>query len=135
MMGLHRERPPRLDSVSGLRRWANSYLQDRSLLDGGCSFGSLASEVLKSDLAVKDEITEGFARWRGAFVDGLAAMRDRGELAAEADLERLSYVLAAAFQGGMLLAQAQHSLSPLRAALHAAIDQVEGLTVQTSVAR
>jgi len=31
----------------------------------GCSFGSLAAEIMKSDLDVHDEVAAGFGRWRG----------------------------------------------------------------------
>ena len=31
----------------------------------GCSLGSLAAEIMKSDLDVHDEVAAGFGRWRG----------------------------------------------------------------------
>jgi hypothetical protein len=46
----------------------------------GCSFGSLAAEIMKSDLDVHDEVMAGFGRWRDLFERSLAAMRERGEL-------------------------------------------------------
>src|SRR5215212_8624541 len=85
MMGL-RQVPPRgpLDNMAALRAWADSYLARPEVVAGGCSFGSLAAEVLKSDLEVSDAIAEGFARWRAQFRDGLTAMRDRGQLRPDA---------------------------------------------------
>lgn len=130
MMGL-RQDPPRgaLDSMAALRAWADGYLGRPEVVTGGCSFGSLAAEVLKSDLDVRDAVAEGFARWRSQFHDGLAAMRDRGELRPDADLDQLATSLMAAFQGGLLLTQAARDIRPLREALEAALAHVESQTV------
>jgi TetR/AcrR family transcriptional regulator, transcriptional repressor for nem operon len=125
MMGL-RQVPPRgpLDSMAALRAWADSYLERPEIVTGGCSFGSLAAEVLKSDLDVRDAVADGFDRWRAQFRDGLAAMRDREHLRADADLDQLATSLMAAFQGGLLLTQAARDIGPLREALDAALDHV-----------
>jgi TetR/AcrR family transcriptional regulator, transcriptional repressor for nem operon len=125
MMGL-REDPPRgpLDSMEALHAWADSYLRRPEVVAGGCSFGSLAAEVLKSDLDVGDAIAEGFARWRAQFRDGLTAMRERGQLRPHADPDQLATALMAAFQGGLLLTQAARDVQPLREALSAALDHV-----------
>ncbi|HEY1703307.1 MAG TPA: TetR/AcrR family transcriptional regulator [Trebonia sp.] len=131
MIGLQRDPPPgELDSIAALRAWASSYLSDEEVRTGGCSFGSLAAEVMKGDLDVGDEIAAGFGRWRDLFERGLAAMRERGELRRAADPGRLAYVLMAAFQGGMMLAQAAHDVTPLRAALESAIDHVESFAAR-----
>jgi TetR/AcrR family transcriptional repressor of nem operon len=125
MLGL-RERPPRgpLDTEAALRAWADSYVRRADILDGGCSFGSLASEVMKTDLDVRDEIQAGFDRWAEVFRSGLGAMRERGDLGGDADPDHLAYALMAAFQGGMLLTQAARDVAPLRNALDGAINYV-----------
>ena len=130
MMGL-REDPPRgpLDSLAALRAWADSYLRRPEVVAGGCSFGSLAAEVLKSDLDVGDAVADGFARWRAQFDDGLTAMRDRGRLRADADVDQLATSLMAAFQGGLLLTQAARDLQPLRQALDAALAHVASFAI------
>jgi hypothetical protein len=56
-------------------------------------------------------------------------MRAQGELRDDADPDRLANVLLAAFQGGMLLAQAEHSVTPLSAALDGAIGYVSSFAV------
>jgi TetR/AcrR family transcriptional repressor of nem operon len=129
MMGKHTD-PPRgeLDSVAALRAWAASYLGPGEPWRGGCSFGSLAAEVLKSEPALRDEVMAGFDRWHHQFHHGLVAMRDSGELRPDADPDQLAYVLMAAFQGGMLLAQATEDPARLRAALDAAVDRVAANT-------
>lgn len=125
MMGL-REDPARgpLDTMAALRAWADSYIRRPEVVTGGCSFGSLAAEVLKSDLDVGDAVAEGFARWRAQFNDGLSAMRDRGRLRPDADVDQLATSLMAAFQGGLLLTQAARDVQPLRQALDAALAHV-----------
>jgi TetR/AcrR family transcriptional regulator, transcriptional repressor for nem operon len=126
MMGL-RDRPPRgpLDSIEAMRKWADSYISRRStVVQAGCSFGSLVSEVMKADLDVHAEITDGFSRWKEQFLSGLQAMRARGELRDDAYPERLAHILMAAFQGGMFVAQATDDIAPLRDALDGAIELV-----------
>lgn len=132
MMGLH-DTPPRgaIDSFDALREWADTYIHNEKVVDGGCSFGSLVSEVMKTDLDVHDAITDGFDRWKQTFRSGLLAMKDRGQLRRNADPDHLAYVLMAAFQGGMLLAQAARDRTPLRNALHAAIAYVESYVPTT----
>jgi TetR/AcrR family transcriptional repressor of nem operon len=129
MVGLQCDPPlGELDSITALRAWADSYTDRLDVCIGGCSFGSLAGEIMKSDLCVHDEITAGFDRWRGLFERGLTAMRDGEELRRSADPRELAYALMAAFQGGMLLAQSAQDVAPLRAALGAAIDYVASFT-------
>jgi TetR/AcrR family transcriptional repressor of nem operon len=130
MMGL-REDPPRgpLDSMAALRVWADGYVGRPELVAGGCSFGSLAAEVLKSDLDVADAIAEGFARWRAQFREGFTAMRDRGQLRPDADVDQLATSLMAAFQGGLLLTQAARDVQPLRQALDAALTYVASFVI------
>ncbi|HEY6494961.1 MAG TPA: TetR/AcrR family transcriptional regulator [Trebonia sp.] len=125
MIGLQRDPPlGELDSVAALRAWANSYTERPDVCAGGCSFGSLAAEIIKSDLNALDEIGAGFDRWRDLFERGLTAMRGRGELRRSADPRQLAYALMAAFQGGMLLAQSTHDATPLRDALNVTIDYI-----------
>jgi AcrR family transcriptional regulator len=125
MIGLQQDPPlGELDSVDALRAWAASYTRRADACTGGCSFGSLAAEIMKSDLDVRDEVTAGFGRWRALFERGLTAMRDRGDLRRTADPGQLAHALMAAFQGGMLLSQAVQDVTPLRDVLDAAIDHV-----------
>jgi TetR/AcrR family transcriptional regulator, transcriptional repressor for nem operon len=125
MIGLHRVPPlGELDSVGALRDWADWYGAEFDVRSGGCSFGSLAAEIMKSDLRVHDEIAAGFDRWRDLFERGLVTMRERGELRRSADPRQLAYALMAAFQGGMLLTQSAQDPTPMREALNAAVDHV-----------
>jgi len=118
--------PPRgpFDSIDALEYWAESYIANPAVIRGGCSFGSLASEILKSEPNLRDAIADGFARWGAEFRDGLITMRDDGTLAKDADIHRLAHVLMAAIRGGMLLTLATGDIAPLRDALLHAVDTV-----------
>jgi AcrR family transcriptional regulator len=123
--------PPtlRLDSIAALRQWADFYIEREEICLAGCRFGSLASEAMKAGLDVQDEVSAGFSRWAAVFVDGLSAMRERGELSSAADARALAYVLLSAFEGGMLLTRAEGGVAPLRASLNGAIDYVSSFLV------
>jgi TetR/AcrR family transcriptional regulator, transcriptional repressor for nem operon len=114
-----------IDSFAALRRWADSLIAREELSQGGCPFGSLASEVIKSDPGVRGDVVQGFDEWVDVFRSGLRMMRERGDLSEDADPEQLAYTLASAYQGGMLLDQAAGNAEPLRAALDGAIAHIE----------
>jgi TetR/AcrR family transcriptional repressor of nem operon len=114
-----------LDSFAALRLWADSYIERQDMCRGGCSFGSLAGEAVKSDPSQRAAIAEGFEQWEDVFRRGLATMRERGELRPEADPVALTHLLMAAFQGGMLLDQAAGETTPLRNALYGALAYIE----------
>jgi hypothetical protein len=87
--------------------------------------GSLASEVIKADFNVRDQLAVQFERWKDIFRTGLERMREQGRLRSGADPAQLTNLLMAALQGGMLLAQIAQDVTPLKDALTAAIDHVQ----------
>jgi TetR/AcrR family transcriptional regulator, transcriptional repressor for nem operon len=97
--------------------------------------GSLASEIIESDLDVRAELASAFEQWRDIFRDGLGRMQELGRISAEADPVRLAYLLLSAFQGGMLLAQVARDIAPLKQALQAAIDYVQTFATPLPPAR
>lgn len=121
-----------LDSFAALRLWVDSYIEREEVCRGGCSYGSLAGEIIKTETGVRHDLAVGFDRWEDLFRAGLRAMRERGELTPAADPEQLTYLLMAAFQGGMLLAQAARDVEPLRAALNGALAHVESFATDAA---
>jgi AcrR family transcriptional regulator len=119
-----------LDSFAALHRWCDTYIASQEMLRGGCTFGSLAAEVVKTEPAHRDAVADGFKRWQELFKRGLNKMRERGELRPEADPAALAHLLAAAFQGGALLDQAAGDSTPLRDALHGALAYVESFAAE-----
>lgn len=110
-----------LDTFEALRLWADSYIEREEVCRGGCGYGSLAGELIKTDPDVRDDLAAGFQRWEDLFRQGLRTMRDRGDLRRTADPDHLADVLMAAFQGGMLLTQTARDATPLRNALDGAL--------------
>jgi AcrR family transcriptional regulator len=117
------------DSIAALRDWAEYYISYERAYQEGCTLGSLASEIIKTDLDVHEQLAVEFERWKDVFRDGLARMRERGALRPDADPARLTHLILAALQGGMLLAQIAREITPLRDALTAAIDHVQTFAV------
>ncbi|HEX5403534.1 MAG TPA: TetR/AcrR family transcriptional regulator [Pseudonocardiaceae bacterium] len=126
VLTFHRsERFTHFDSLDSLREWAGYYVAYERSYQEGCSLGSLASEIIKTDLDVHTDLAKAFEQWRDIFRDGLERMQGLGRISAEADATRLAYLLLSAFQGGMLLAQVARDITPLKEALQAAIDHVQ----------
>ncbi|MEU5314051.1 TetR/AcrR family transcriptional regulator [Streptomyces sp. NPDC021562] len=119
-----------LDSFAALRRWADSYIASQDMVRGGCTFGSLAAEVVKAEPSHRDTVAAGFERWQALFRRGLTKMRERGELRPDADPTALAHLLTAAFQGGALLDQAAGESAPLRDALYGALAYVESFAAE-----
>jgi TetR/AcrR family transcriptional regulator, transcriptional repressor for nem operon len=116
-----------LDSFAALRGWAavNVQRQLDKQCRGGCRLGSLAGELVETDLLARARLAIGFAEWERMLREGLQAMYDRGDLRRDADPERLAMALLAALQGGTLLTQTQRDAAPLGAALDAMLAYVE----------
>jgi AcrR family transcriptional regulator len=130
VLTFHRsERFTHFDSLGSLREWADHYIAYERSHQAGCSLGSLAAEIIKTDLDVRTELANAFRQWANIFRDGLARMQRAGRLSAEADPTRLAHLLLSAFQGGMLLAQVAGDIAPLKDALQAAIDHVRTFAV------
>lgn len=130
VLSFHRsDRFAGFETVDALRDWAAYYIAYERAYQEGCTLGSLASEIIKTDLDVHDELASAFGQWREIFRAGLERMQQLGRLRDDADPIRLANLLPAAFQGGMLLAQAAGEIAPLRDALQTAIDHVESFAI------
>lgn len=126
VLTFHRdERFGGFETIDAFRDWAKHYIGYERAYQEGCTLGSLASEIIKTDLDVHDALASAFAQWHEVFRAGLERMQQLGRLSDDADPARLAGLLLAAFQGGMLLAQAAGEIGPLRDALETAVDHVE----------
>lgn len=128
---LERERGylQRLKSFQGLVRWRTALVQRNALQNGayGCALGSMASELSDQDEQARSTLAEAFAEWEGLLAAGLRRMRDSGVLRPEADPDKLATGLMAALQGGYLLAETAHDITPMEVALDMALDHVRSL--------
>lgn len=116
----------KLDSVGALRSWRDVVVDAARGQHGtgGCPLGSLSSELSDEHQWARDALADSFTAWSEAIRAGLAAMIDSGVLRPEADATALSLALLAAVQGGLVLAQAQHTTDALEAALDTVIAHV-----------
>ena len=121
-----------LDSFEAIRAWAEAAIERQQQTIGApdCELSTLAGELGSTDDGARREIASGFLRWQRTLVGGLAAMRDRGELAQSADLDELAFVLLAALQGGQLLTRTLLDTAGLRAAMRAAVAYVESFATE-----
>ncbi|WP_372672474.1 TetR/AcrR family transcriptional regulator [Amycolatopsis kentuckyensis] len=126
VLGFQGEQLRRLNSIRGLERWRDALVQRSALRNGahGCRLGSLASELSDQNERARSALAGHFETWRGLIADGLRRMRDSGKLRSDADPERLAIGLMGALQGGYLLAQTDHDVTPMRIALDMAIDHI-----------
>lgn len=116
----------RLKSFRGLVRWRNALVQRNALQNGayGCGLGSMASELADQDEEARTTLAQSFAEWEGLLAAGLRRMRDGRVLRQDADPDKLATGLMAALQGGYLLAETAHDITPMEVALDMALDHV-----------
>ncbi|MDU2242537.1 MAG: TetR/AcrR family transcriptional regulator [Paenibacillus sp.] len=115
-----------LDSMEALQTWRDAVIQlqvDREY-QGGCPIGSLASELADMEPAARSALAEGFLQWEQAISRGLRAMRERGEMRADADPDRLALALLTALQGGLLMTQVRKDICALEAVLDAMLEHI-----------
>ena len=126
ILGFQQPLLARLDGIDALRSWAEVLVDKQRANDfrGGCPLGSLASELADVDDASREDVVAGYRRWQGAIADGLATMKERGELVDGADVDQLALALLTALQGGLLLAKAVRDPEPLQNALNTTIDHI-----------
>ena len=122
---------PRLREVSsweGLQRWCDHLVTMTRATQGveGCPLGSLVGELADRSDSARHELARSFAEWQSYLSNGFAAMRDNGELAAEADVDELALTMMSALQGGLLMAQATRSARPLELALNMGLGHIAG---------
>lgn len=126
-----------LDNIDALQAWADAVVADidRVYRVGGCVYGSLAGELIDSDDEMHDDLSAGYDRWIELFQGGLAAMRRRGDLRADADPRHLAVSLVVAHQGGALVTHATGDADPLRFAVNAAVDYVRSFAPHSAPRR
>lgn len=130
ILGFQEPALARLDDLDALREWAAAIVefQRANGFRGGCPLGSLASELADGDTEAREALAASYERWRIAIRDGLLAMKQRGELAEQADAEGLATTLLTTLQGGLLLAKTTRDGEPLETALNTVIDHVASFT-------
>lgn len=78
-------------------------------------------EVAERSDSARQELAQSFGEWQSYLSAGLATMRDKGELSADADPAELALTLLSALQGGLLMAQTMRSARPVELAVDMAL--------------
>lgn len=120
----------RVSSLQGLRRWRDTLVQSNALRHGayGCALGALAAEVSDHDDLARHALARLFTEWRGLLAEALRRIQDGGGLPPDASVEQLATGLMAAVQGGYLLAQTEHDVTPMATAIDMALAHIESLS-------
>ncbi|MCH9712652.1 MAG: TetR/AcrR family transcriptional regulator [Proteobacteria bacterium] len=110
-----------IDSWATFDQWLGGIVHMHSAPGGpfACPLGTLAAE-LKNDQAFRPRLEAAFGRWVTQLAEGLRAMRNRGDLVADTDPQRLAANVIAALQGGMLLGRVCADITPILDAADAA---------------
>jgi TetR/AcrR family transcriptional regulator, transcriptional repressor for nem operon len=126
--GLHE-----VSSWEALQRWCDHFVIATRATDGagGCPLGSLVGELADQSEPARCVLAQCFTEWQSYLSEGIQAMRDNGELAAQADPADLALTLMTALQGGLLMAQATRSARPLELALNMALQHMAGYRHQS----
>jgi AcrR family transcriptional regulator len=116
----------RLDSLDALQAWRDVIVDSARQHGGagGCPLGSLSSELSDHNPQARDALAASFTAWATAIREGLLGMRTHGTLRPQTDVDQLALAILAAVQGGLLLAQAQHTTDALEAAIDTLITHI-----------
>jgi TetR/AcrR family transcriptional regulator, transcriptional repressor for nem operon len=111
-----------LDGWGAIRAWFDRLvtLQVERQGCGGCPIGSLVPQLAETNEPARAELAVSFDRWEVYLRQGLVAMRGRGALRADADMEALVTATMASTQGGLVLTQTRRDPAQLARALDAA---------------
>jgi TetR/AcrR family transcriptional regulator, transcriptional repressor for nem operon len=125
-----REALSHVSTIRGLRRWRDSLVQTNALRHGayGCSLGSLASEVSDHDALARQTLSQLFGEWQGLLASVLRRLQGGGVLPTEVSVDLLATGLMAALQGGYMLAQTEHDVTPMATSIDMALAHIESLS-------
>lgn len=113
-------------SLAGLRRWRGDGRDESDKRRRPATARSDHWPVSWPDHSehARALLTYSFQTWESYLVDGLHTMRDRGELAPNADPRDLANAVMAALQGGLLLTRLTRTTRSLELALDMALEYI-----------
>ncbi|MCB1217102.1 TetR/AcrR family transcriptional regulator [bacterium] len=119
MLALHSVIFEQLDSWEGFELLNDTvlHLLESQRFQDGCPIGSLASELATSDELVRMDTEQYFDRKKAAIVRGLTAMKLRGELRPDTDVQGLADFVVVVLQGAKLLSKVRRSADCAQASL------------------
>lgn len=132
VLGIHRRSLTAVESFDDLVAWRDMIVEVLSAQAcvGGCPIGSLAADLVETNLAARAALQRSFSEWEALLRDGLRSMQASGILPVDLDLDRAALALLAAVQGGLLLSQTRRDTVALEAALDTAIEHLRALAAR-----
>ncbi|WIV60068.1 TetR/AcrR family transcriptional regulator [Amycolatopsis nalaikhensis] len=111
-----------LTSWADFETWTEQLLDVHRKASGpiACPLGNLAGEV-GDNPKLAPLVDRAYRTWESHLVRGLETLRDKGELAPDADPARLAQAAMTSVQGGLLLAHLRHDITALEDALRIAL--------------
>lgn len=119
MLALHSVIYEQLDSWEGYRLLCDTvlHLLESQRFQNGCPIGSLANELAAADELVRMDTEQYFDRKKAAVVRGLTAMKLRGELRADTDVQGLADFVVICLQGAKLVSKVRRGADAASVAL------------------
>ncbi|MFP3464044.1 TetR/AcrR family transcriptional regulator [Leifsonia sp. SIMBA_070] len=119
-----------VSNIEGLRRWRDALVQNNALRHGayGCALGSFASEVSDHDDVARRALHALFAEWKDLLAGAIRRMQENGKLSAGAPVDELATGLLGAVQGGYMLAQTAHDVTPMGTSIDMALAHIQSLS-------
>jgi TetR/AcrR family transcriptional repressor of nem operon len=113
---------PPLGSWRAIRTWFDSMveLQVERNARGGCTIGSLVSQLAEADEQARLALAAAFERWHAHLATGLRELQAQGRLGPRADVDGLATSTLVAIQGGLLLTQTTRDPTQLATGLDGA---------------
>ena len=119
ILALHSVIYEQLDSWEGFELLKDTVLHmlESQRFANGCPISSLASELAAEDELLRMDTQQYFERKKAAVVRGLTAMKLRGELRRDTDVQGLADFVVVCLQGAKLVSKVCHSADYAEAAL------------------
>jgi AcrR family transcriptional regulator len=115
-----------VSTISGLERWATALVKSKEALHGayGCVIGSFAMELADQNEKARERLQDTFEHWQNLIAAALERISPRSDAADDIDYHRVAIAVLAAAQGGYILAQAAHNVTPMRISMDMALAHV-----------
>ncbi len=110
-----------LTSRAAWEAWRDRVIEKYRAQGPGCPLSALTSQLGLADPAIRDVVTDLYARWHEYLADGVRALVAAGELDPGTDVAGVATTILTAVAGGATLLMATGDISSLETALTAAV--------------
>jgi AcrR family transcriptional regulator len=123
-----------INSWRDLEKWflAHLRLQERYDMTRGCPYGTLGNEVSVNDELVRQDLRLIFEVVKQKLAAFFLKEKARGQLAGNADAQRMADFCVASIQGAMLMGKIERSRRPVEAVAREAVTHVRSYSAKSS---